>query len=119
MKRDNVPRSGQFPKVLTLKGLQFKPVAPNHCLKNADSICVRSRLEIHWGAERLIKLLLTIASSIYVTPSRDDTEVLGMSSYAIPSSFQQNKQQVCVYQKKGQLMMLENITQYGHLMTTS
>lgn len=91
MKRDNVPQPGQFPKELTLKGLQFKPVALNCCLKNADSICVRSRLEIHWGAERLIKLLLTIASSIYITPSRDDMEVLGMFSYAIPSPFQQSK----------------------------
>lgn len=33
MKRDNVPQPGQFPKVLTLKGLQFKSVALNCSLK--------------------------------------------------------------------------------------
>lgn len=33
MKRDNFSQPGQFPKVLTLKGLQFKPVALNCFLK--------------------------------------------------------------------------------------
>lgn len=34
MKRDNVPQPRQFPKVLTLKGLEFKPVALNCFLKS-------------------------------------------------------------------------------------